>query len=128
MRAGGLSEPRLERTHRVLSGYIERKEMPGLVALVSRHNDVHVETPGTMSVGHPAPMRRDTISRVASLTKPITAAFAGPWHAGVRSILRYVHPPAHFRSPGAMELAFRLFIRAAQKRGGTCGSVTLPSI
>jgi CubicO group peptidase (beta-lactamase class C family) len=60
----------------VLSGHVERKEMPGLVALVSRHDDVHVETLGAMSFGHPAPMRRDTIFRIASITKPITAVAA----------------------------------------------------
>ena len=38
--------------HQVLSGYVERKEMPGLVALVNHHDDVHVETLGTMSFGH----------------------------------------------------------------------------
>jgi len=42
----GLSKPRLERMHRVLSGYVERQEIPGLVALVSRHDEVHVETLG----------------------------------------------------------------------------------
>lgn len=72
----GLSKSRLERMHRVLSGYIERKDLPGLVALVSHHEDVHVETLGTMSVSHPAPMRQDTIFRVGSLVKPITAVAA----------------------------------------------------
>jgi CubicO group peptidase (beta-lactamase class C family) len=72
----GLSKWRLERMHQVLSGYVERKEMPGLVALISHHDDVHVETLGTMSFGHPAPMKRDTIFRIASLTKPITAVAA----------------------------------------------------
>ena len=43
------SKPRLDHMHQVLSGYIDRKEMPGLVALVSRHDDVHVETLGTLS-------------------------------------------------------------------------------
>jgi CubicO group peptidase (beta-lactamase class C family) len=62
--------------HQVLSGYVERKEMPGLVALVSHHDDVHVETLGTMSVDHPAPMKRDTIFRIASLARPITAVAA----------------------------------------------------
>ena len=62
--------------HQVLSGYIERKEMPGLVALVSRHDDVHVETLGSMFVGHSAPMKRDTIFRIASITKPIAAVAA----------------------------------------------------
>jgi len=76
MSAAGLSKSRLERMHQVLSGYIERKEMPGLVALVSHHDDVHVETLGTISVGHSAPMKRDTIFRIASITKPIAAVAA----------------------------------------------------
>jgi CubicO group peptidase (beta-lactamase class C family) len=76
MSMAGLSKSRLERMHHVLSGYVERKEMPGLVALVSRHDDVHVETLGTMAFGHRAPMKRDTIFRIASITKPITAVAA----------------------------------------------------
>ena len=57
-------------------GIRRTQEMPGLVALVSHHDDVHVETLGTLSFGHPAPMKRDTIFRIASLTKPITAVAA----------------------------------------------------
>lgn len=71
-----LSKPRLERFHRVLSGYVERGEIPGLVALVSCHDDVHVEALGTMALGQPAPMRRDTIFRIASVSKLMTAAAA----------------------------------------------------
>jgi hypothetical protein len=76
MSTAGLSKSRLERMHQVLSGYVERKKMPGLVALVNHHDDVHVETLGTMSFGHPAPMKRDAIFRIASLAKPITAVAA----------------------------------------------------
>jgi CubicO group peptidase (beta-lactamase class C family) len=76
MGTAGLSKSRLDRMHQVLSGFIERKEMPGLVALVNHHDDVHVETLGTLSFGHPALMKRDTIFRIASLTKLITAAAA----------------------------------------------------
>ena len=65
MSAAGLSKPRLERMHQVLSGHIERKDMPGLVALVSHNRDVHVETLGTLAFGNPAPMERDTIFRIA---------------------------------------------------------------
>ena len=50
MSIAGLSRSRLERLHRILSGHIERKEIPGLVALVSHQDDVHVETLGTLSV------------------------------------------------------------------------------
>lgn len=76
MSTGGLSKARLERMHHVLSGYVDRNEMPGLVALVSHHDDVHVETLGTKSIGDPAPMKRDTIFRIASITKPIAAVAA----------------------------------------------------
>jgi CubicO group peptidase (beta-lactamase class C family) len=62
--------------HQVLSGYIERKEIPGLVALVSHYDDVHIETLGTISLDDPTPMRRDTIFRIASLAKPMTAVAA----------------------------------------------------
>jgi CubicO group peptidase (beta-lactamase class C family) len=70
------SKPRLERMHQVLSGYIDRKEMPGLVALVSHQDDVHVETLGTLSFNQSARMRTDTIFRIASLAKPVTAVAA----------------------------------------------------
>jgi CubicO group peptidase (beta-lactamase class C family) len=70
-----LSPVRLERMHRVLGGYIDRGEMPGLVALVSCGEDVHVEALGALSFGG-APMKRDTIFRIASMTKPITAVAA----------------------------------------------------
>jgi CubicO group peptidase (beta-lactamase class C family) len=74
--ARGLSKSRLERMHRVLAGYIERQEMPGLVALVARDGDVHAEALGTLAAGEPAPMRSDTIFRVASIAKPVTAVAA----------------------------------------------------
>ncbi|HYZ73248.1 MAG TPA: serine hydrolase domain-containing protein [Chthoniobacterales bacterium] len=62
--------------HQILSGYIDRKELPGLVALVSHQDDVHVETLGTLSFNQSAPMRLDTIFRIASLAKPVTAVAA----------------------------------------------------
>jgi CubicO group peptidase (beta-lactamase class C family) len=76
MKTAGLSKPGLKRLHQVMAGHVERKEIPGLVALVSHHDDVHVEVLGTMSVGHPAPMTRNAIFRIASLAKPITAVAA----------------------------------------------------
>jgi CubicO group peptidase (beta-lactamase class C family) len=77
MRArGDLLIPSLQRMRNVLSGYIERKELPGLVGLVSHNDSVHVETLGTLSFDDPAPMDRDTIFRIASLTKLVTAVAA----------------------------------------------------
>ncbi len=76
MGTAGLSKQRLERMHSQLSGYINRREMPGLVAVVSRNDDVHVETLGTLSFENPAPMSGDTIFRIASISKIITAVAA----------------------------------------------------
>lgn len=76
MRNGGFSKPRLDRMHEVMGGYVERGEVPGLVALVSRRDEAHVAAIGTKAVGGSDPIRRDTIFRIASLTKPITAAAA----------------------------------------------------
>jgi CubicO group peptidase (beta-lactamase class C family) len=59
--------------HDVMAGYVERGEVPGLVTLVSRRDEVHVDVIGTKAVGGADPMRRDTIFRIASMTKPITA-------------------------------------------------------
>jgi CubicO group peptidase (beta-lactamase class C family) len=76
MTAKTLSKQRLERLHHSLAGYVQRGEIPGLVALVSCRDDVHIETLGTMALDRPAPMQRDTIFRMASLTKPVTAVAA----------------------------------------------------
>ncbi|WP_397569023.1 serine hydrolase domain-containing protein [Schlesneria sp. T3-172] len=76
MKSQGLTKTGLDRLNRVLCGYVERKEVPGLVALVSHVDQVHIEGLGTMSVGEDALMKRDTLFRIASLTKPITAVAA----------------------------------------------------
>ncbi len=73
MRKGGFSRPRLARVHEVMGGYVERGEVPGLVALVSRHDELHVAAIGTQALGGSEPIRRDTLFRIASLTKPVTA-------------------------------------------------------
>ncbi len=76
MRDGGLSAERLKRLHDVMTGYVERGEVPGLVTLVARRGEGHVDAIGAMAGGSEEPMRRDTIFRISSMTKPITAAAA----------------------------------------------------
>src|SRR5260221_3604454 len=74
MSTAGLSKARLGRMHDVMAGYVERGEVPGLVTLISRRGQVHVDMIGRQSLGGGEPMRRDTIFRISSMTKPITAA------------------------------------------------------
>ncbi len=70
MSTGGLSKARLGRMHDVMAGYVERGEVPGIVTLVSRRGEVHVvDAIGMKAVGGRDPMRRDTIFRIALLTK-----------------------------------------------------------
>ena len=73
MSISGLSKARLSRMHNVMAGYVERGKVPGLVTLVSRHGEVHVDLIGTQAFGENSPMRRDTIFRISSMTKPIIA-------------------------------------------------------
>jgi CubicO group peptidase (beta-lactamase class C family) len=74
MSIGGLSTTRLGRMHDVMAGHVERGDVPGIVTLVSRRGEVHVDAIGTKAVAGGDPVRRDTIFRIASLTKPIAAA------------------------------------------------------
>ncbi len=74
MSSGGLSAARLGRMHDVMAGYVERGEVPGLVTLVSRHGETHVDVIGAKAIGGSDPIQCDTIFRISSMTKPITAA------------------------------------------------------
>jgi CubicO group peptidase (beta-lactamase class C family) len=66
-------ETRAGRLHHALAAHVSSGDMPGIVALVSRRGETRVEAIGTQAFGG-TPMRRDTIFRLASMTKPITAA------------------------------------------------------
>jgi CubicO group peptidase (beta-lactamase class C family) len=76
MSAAGLSRAGLDRLQAVLAATVERGDAPGLVALVHRRGETHVVALGAMAADGDAPMRRDAIFRIASMTKPIAAAAA----------------------------------------------------
>src|SRR6478672_12006158 len=69
----GFSKPRLDRMRTVMQGYVDRGEIPGIVTLVSRHGDTHAEAFGSLTLGGTVAMRPDSIFRISSVTKPITA-------------------------------------------------------
>lgn len=62
--------------HQALGRHVDAGRLPGLVAIVGRRDAEHIETIGTLAFDRPAPMRRDTLFRIASVTKPITAVAA----------------------------------------------------
>jgi CubicO group peptidase (beta-lactamase class C family) len=69
----GLAVTGLERLHAAAEQHVGAGRVPGLVALVARGEQVHVEALGELTLGG-APVARDSIFRIASTTKPITAA------------------------------------------------------
>ncbi|MEU9115110.1 serine hydrolase domain-containing protein [Streptomyces sp. NPDC048483] len=75
-RHSGFSEAGLRRFRDVLARHVESGKIPGLVALVSRGDETHVETVGMMRHDGGAPMRRDTLFRMASTSKPVSIAGA----------------------------------------------------
>jgi CubicO group peptidase (beta-lactamase class C family) len=64
----GFSKSRLDRVRDVLDRYVQRGEVPGAVALLSRGGETLVEAAGDV--------RPDSIFRIASMTKPVAAAAA----------------------------------------------------
>ena len=65
MTTGGFSKPRLDRMQEIMAGHVERGALPGLVTLVSRRGETHVDAIGTLAIDGDAPMRRDIIFRIA---------------------------------------------------------------
>ncbi len=74
--SAGLDAAGLRRLHDRLAAHTESGQVPGLVALLARGDDVHTEVLGHAALGDPAPLRRGAIFRIASLTKPVAAAGA----------------------------------------------------
>jgi len=73
----GLSSVRLARLGAVIAGEIERGRVPGAVALVARRGRVgYFESFGQRDAVAGAPMAKDAIFRIYSMTKPITSVAA----------------------------------------------------
>jgi CubicO group peptidase (beta-lactamase class C family) len=69
----GLTDEGIERFAEVAASHVGDETVPGLVALVAAGDEVHVETQGSLTVGG-EPVLRDSLFRIASTTKPVTAA------------------------------------------------------
>ena len=76
MTGSGLSKTGLDRLHELMTGHVEHGGVPGLVTVVSRRGEVHVDAVGTKAAGRGGPVQRDTILRISSMTKPVTAVAA----------------------------------------------------
>lgn len=74
MTTSKLNRARVADLHAAMTGYAERGDIPGIVTLIGRGDEIHVDATGMKTAGGKEPMRRDTIFRIASITKPISAA------------------------------------------------------
>jgi CubicO group peptidase (beta-lactamase class C family) len=70
----GLSAERLERLSAIFQREIDRKRLPGVVALVARRGKVaYCESLGVRDPASGASMSQDTIFRIYSMTKPLVS-------------------------------------------------------
>jgi len=70
----GLSSERLKRIHPLIQSHMDAKDFNGAVTLIARQGKVvHLEAHGLMDLDPNKPMRTDTLFRMASMTKPVTA-------------------------------------------------------
>ena len=74
----GLSSERLERLERLDAGMqamVDEGKLAGVVTLLARHGKVaFVDVAGVQDIESQRPMARDSIFRIFSMTKPITAS------------------------------------------------------
>lgn len=70
----GLSSDRLERINGLMAETVAAGNVSGAVTLVARNGGIaHLEAHGLSDIEAEVPMRTDSIFRIASMTKPVTA-------------------------------------------------------
>jgi len=73
----GMSAQRLFKLNELGAGYIESGQYSGVVTMVARKGKVvHLNAEGNFSVDNKKPLQTDTLFRIYSMTKPITAVAA----------------------------------------------------
>jgi CubicO group peptidase (beta-lactamase class C family) len=71
----GLSSERLQRIHQMVMRHVEAGDISGAVTMVARRGRVvHFEAHGLMDIEAKKPMTKDALFRLASSSKPVTAA------------------------------------------------------
>jgi CubicO group peptidase (beta-lactamase class C family) len=59
-----------------MRGYADGNQLPGLVWVVARGEQAHVRFAGHLDLEAGVPVNRDSIFRISSMTKPVTAVAA----------------------------------------------------
>jgi CubicO group peptidase (beta-lactamase class C family) len=112
----GLSSARLQRINTLINSHVENKQMAGAVVLVARKGKIaYLETFGQADVGKP--MQKDTMFRVASMTKPlVSVAILQLYEEGrillsdpvAKYIPEFAHPKVLEMLPPGSNPAFKL--------------------
>ncbi|MGO9275423.1 MAG: serine hydrolase domain-containing protein [Terriglobia bacterium] len=99
----GFSSERLERLHAAMQREVDQKQLAGIVTILARHGKmVEERTYGKKDIASGAPMTRDTIFRIFSMTKPVTGVAMmilyeeGKWHP-LDSVSKYIPEFAHLK-------------------------------
>ena len=75
MQKAGFSAARLAQLTSAMQGYVDQGEVAGVVTLAWRRGETaHFEPLGWRDDAEQLPMQRDTLFRIASMTKPVTSA------------------------------------------------------
>ena len=72
----GFDRARMQRLAEVMSSHVEQDGVGGVAWLAARHGEVKTGVAGVLTRGEEAPIRRDSIFRIASMTKPLAAVAA----------------------------------------------------
>lgn len=62
-----------QQLHDAMAARVAVGELPGLITVLARGDEVYFDALGTYAFGSDVPMRRDTLFRVGSFTKPLLA-------------------------------------------------------
>lgn len=75
--SAGMASARLARIDRLFQGYLQRGELAGMLAILSRgSHTVYFHKSGWRSIEEQQPMQDDTLFMIASMTKPVTTVAA----------------------------------------------------
>lgn len=73
----GISPERLQRVDQMVNRYVDDGRVAGMVTLISRHGQlVQSSAAGQLGMDNPAPMAVDSLFRIYSMTKAVTAVAA----------------------------------------------------
>ena len=73
MRTRGFSKAGLRQLHEAMAGHVSAGSVPGVVLVLGRGDDVHIDAIGAAAVDGEESIRPDAIFRITSMTRPITA-------------------------------------------------------